>query len=438
MNTWIRNRSVSLRMLVSLSVTLLVLAVLLFDLAHSDSPRVKAAGPATLEAAAVNNPVLTIGMAAALTSPLGNVPWQQVNGAQLAVDQINAAGGVNIGGAMFRVNLVVEDSPCDGSRAVTAAQNLVNAGAIAVVGHTCITDAMLAQTVYNNYGIVFVNTTSSDPALTDQGYHMTFRTISRFERMPNTLLSYFREWRGYSRMAMVEIDGFSGAWVNDVVADRFTAMGGVITSRHHVDSPNDFMATLEEIQLENPEIIFIADDIGTRAGFFSAVAHRMGMGNVVIAWASMSEDKALLETYRTLADVGINDDYALMFFESPEDMPGYPAFNAAYQAANFAHHGQAAEMAAAYSYDALNIIFRAFGDMGTPLPSMLRDQIAWMPPYRGVVGTYLGFDEQGDTLTQWSYLEHYQEGDWVRLSPVRAYLPITMRAALLESGQETP
>ena len=42
-----------------------------------------------------------------------DIAWRQVNAAQLAVDQINAAGGINIAGTVYTLTLAVADDGCN-------------------------------------------------------------------------------------------------------------------------------------------------------------------------------------------------------------------------------------------------------------------------------------------------------------------------------------
>ena len=70
--------------------------------------------------------VIKIGVQAALT--LGNnfIGVRQANAVQLAVDQVNAAGGVDIGGTLYTVELELADSQCRPDQADDAANALAD------------------------------------------------------------------------------------------------------------------------------------------------------------------------------------------------------------------------------------------------------------------------------------------------------------------------
>ena len=80
--------------------------------------------------------VITIGVGTLLSAP-DAFGWAQANSVQLAINETNAAGGINVGGIAYTLALISADDGCNPVQAVTAANTLLNAGAIAVVGHGC-------------------------------------------------------------------------------------------------------------------------------------------------------------------------------------------------------------------------------------------------------------------------------------------------------------
>lgn len=69
---------------------------------------------------------IKIGLITELTGDMAAEGQTVVNGAQLAVDEINNAGGVSIGGKAYKIELLVEDSKFDDVTAIAAAQKLIN------------------------------------------------------------------------------------------------------------------------------------------------------------------------------------------------------------------------------------------------------------------------------------------------------------------------
>lgn len=377
-------------------------------------------------AASTNDPVITIGVGAAL-SAVPDLGWPQVNAVQLAVDQINAAGGINIAGTVYTLSLAVADDGCNAAQGITAANTLLNAGAVAVVGYTCSNASNAAQPIHAAAGVPMISPSSTSIGLTGQGYTTTFRTISRDDSPPILLTTYLRDWRNLEKAAIVELDGFWGNWATDVISTTFTSLGGTITSRRTVASTAGFAAALTAIQAEDPDVIFYADADANNAGLLSSVAYHLGITDTIIAWSTFSEDEAVLAGYAAQAGVAAEGDHAAMSYRRTQDMPGYTAFNTAYQAAGFANFGDEATATGAFAYDAAHIIIAAIRRAQSTNPSDIRDAIAGTVNYPGVVGTYQGFDGQGDVIPQWAWLEQYADGQWTILHPNKVFLPISRK-----------
>ncbi len=220
--------------------------------------------PANREATALNNGnVITIGVAAAMSGPADGLGWPQANAVQLVISQTNAAGGVEIGGIAYTLTVVTADSACNGTQAIAAANTLLNAGAVAVVGHTCSSASFPAQATYNAASVPMISPSSSYPGVTERGYTTTFRVHPRDDSQAVLMATYFSQSLGIDAVALVE-------WNDDAISiDTFSS---TFTSLHTVGSTDDFTATLTAIQPENPDAIFYADLDANHAGFLSHVA----------------------------------------------------------------------------------------------------------------------------------------------------------------------
>ncbi|MCI0519502.1 MAG: ABC transporter substrate-binding protein [Chloroflexi bacterium] len=355
--------------------------------------------------------VITIGVAASL-SGAPELGWPQANGVQLAVDEINAGGGLDLGGVSYTLALVSEDGGCDGATGAAAAQALVDAGAALVIGHTCSGSSITGLPFYEAANIAMLSPSSTGAFVTDSGYESAFRVISRDDAQVIALANHLTGVVGYDRAAMME---FNNDWllgIGDVFANAFTAQGGTITGRHIVTSTADFTATLTTIMAETPDVIFLAKWDGAEGGLASKIAHNLGMTSTPFAWASTAPDKPMLDDYLAAAGAAAEGDYALMAYRHPDDMPGYADFNADYQAAGFAQYGGDATLWGAFAYDAAHIAFKAIDRANSVEPGNIRDEVAKAPDYQGVVGDYYGFEDNGDVIPQWTWLETYVNGAW--------------------------
>jgi branched-chain amino acid transport system substrate-binding protein len=168
----------------SKKLSLLFTAIALAGLAGCSDKEEKAAAPAATEtppaAAAPAAPapdatakVIKIALAGPKTGPVAQYGEMQFIGAQMAIDMINKAGGVD----GMLLESVVYDDACDPKQAVAVANKVVNDNVKYVVGHLCSSSTQPASDVYEDEGILMITAASTSPDITTRGHKLTFRTI---------------------------------------------------------------------------------------------------------------------------------------------------------------------------------------------------------------------------------------------------------------------
>jgi len=124
---------------------------------------------------------IPIGLAGPMSGPNAAYGPQLQRGAELAVKDINAAGGV-LGRKLV---LSVADDACDPGQAASVARHFAAAGVEFVDGHFCSSTSIAASAIYAEAGILQITPASNAPALTDgaaaQGWSNIFRAIGRDE-----------------------------------------------------------------------------------------------------------------------------------------------------------------------------------------------------------------------------------------------------------------
>lgn len=118
---------------------------------------------------------IVIGLAAPLQGPNAALGEQVRRGAQAAIDDINAAGGVR----GEQLALSARDDACDPRKAVDVANAFVAAGVKFVAGHYCSGSSIPAAKIYEAAGVLQISPSSSLPKFTDDGGWNVFRTSTR-------------------------------------------------------------------------------------------------------------------------------------------------------------------------------------------------------------------------------------------------------------------
>jgi branched-chain amino acid transport system substrate-binding protein len=140
-----------------------------------------------------------IGDASPLTGPISWVGAQYLAGTELAVEDLNAKGGV-LG---QQVQLISVDDACDTEQAVAAAQKLISDGVAFVVGHVCSGAAIEAAPVYEAAGVIVMSGSATNPKLTEEGRANVFRVVGRDDQQGIIGGDYLAEHWGDKRIAIL-------------------------------------------------------------------------------------------------------------------------------------------------------------------------------------------------------------------------------------------
>lgn len=143
--------------------------------------------------ASAQDKVVRIGAPLALTGGLAEEGHKQELAYKLWLDRVNAAGGIEIGGEKYKVELVTYDYQTDGNRAQQLAETLITRDDVDFMtapfgsGHT-----KIVAGVAERYGVPIVAVASSEP-VHNQGYTNLFGTLSPSLGLINSMLTHFKE-----------------------------------------------------------------------------------------------------------------------------------------------------------------------------------------------------------------------------------------------------
>jgi len=186
---------------------------------------------------------IKLGVSLGFTGPLESLAPAMAGGAELAMGEVNAAGGI-LDGKMFEA--VQGDSTCiDASAATSVAERLVTSDGVAgIVGAMCsgATGAILANVAVPN-GIVMVSPSATSPGLTtaeDNG--LFFRTAPSDARQ-GVIISEILAENGITNVAVSYTNNDYGKGLADAFESAFEAAGGTVTiNAAHEDNKADYSA----------------------------------------------------------------------------------------------------------------------------------------------------------------------------------------------------
>lgn len=218
------------------------------------------AGDKKADGAASSN-VIKIATASPMSGGQSTVGKDNESGARLAVEEINAAGGVDIGGKKYTIELVVEDDAGDPKQGATVAQKIADDKSIsAVVGHYNSGVTAVAQPIYAKANLVAL-TVSSNPDITlkgiknDAGLTMVYR-LAGHDGMQGPALATFAQKKGFKNIAIVDDATAYGKGLADQVDKKAKELGVTVAERESAtDKTTDFKGILTKLKAKGVDAI---------------------------------------------------------------------------------------------------------------------------------------------------------------------------------------
>ena len=330
---------------------------------------------------------VVIGLAGPFTDSVG-APMRRA--AALAVEQINAAGGIN----GQPVRLLIRDDYGDPDSAVNAASALAAAGVVAVIGHVYSGTSLAAAPVYNGAArpVLQVSPSSSAPALTGAGDY-TFRTCPSDLQMGAALAQFAANRLGLTRGTILYLNDEYGRGIRTTFASEFSRQGGLIEDQapYLGDAP-DVGPYLDRIVRRKSSQFIFAGGNRSEAEAMLRAAHARGLQLPFLggdALEGIEESGALAE------GVYVSNAY-LASFDTPKNRAFVLDYLRKYPTA------LPPNQPAAATYDILFMLRDVIARVGTDRRA-IRNAVAAIgqsaPPFEGVTGE-IAFDAAGDVPRQ--------------------------------------
>jgi branched-chain amino acid transport system substrate-binding protein len=335
-----------------LSVLLLALGVVSACERRSDGPADDGTGD------------ILVGMYGSLTGDGASFGQSSREGTELAVEEINGAGGV-LGGR--RIRLLVEDNQSRPEEASNAVTKLITQDrVVAVLGEVASRRTLAAAPVAQRYQIPLITPASTNERVTEVGDYI-FR-VCFIDPFQGEVLARFAYNDLKARRAAVlrDITQDYSVGLTDSVVKNFTALGGQVSEPiSYSGGDPDFRAVLTQIRAQKPDVIF-ATGYYTEAAIIVRQARELGMTMPILGGDGWVGD-ALANGRDALRNTFISNHYS---GDNPD--PIVQNFVAAYRK----KFGKEPDSIAALAYDAVKVLVDAFERAGTTSGATVRDALA--------------------------------------------------------------
>ena len=341
-----------------------------------------ALGLATLAAQAADP--IKVGMVAPLTGPGAESGRFQTQGAKLAADEVNKAGGV-LG---RQLELVIEDDQTTNPGVVLAFSKLAgNAEFAAFVGPIRSTQihAMAPDALKVGKPVLIGGT---DPALTHMGNPWFFRFRPHDVYSARVIADYGVKTLGKRKWAIVHsTDAFGTNGMKNLV-ESLKGMGiEPVLTQGYPNNSQDFTPVALAVKQSGAEAMGTYMTFEPDQGIFAKQLRQLG---VALAW--VGSPSTVTTTALKLAGPALYGSYAVVDFHK-DSSAAAKAFSAKFEAA----YKTAPDFRASASYDGVHVLAHAIGEANSLEPEKLRQAILAVKGYPGAEGTYT-FDKNGDGL----------------------------------------
>ncbi len=195
---------------------------------------------------------IEIGIAGPMTGPVAQYGDMQFSGARMAIEQINAKGGV-MGEKLVAMEY---DDVCDPKQAVTVANKVVNDGVQFVVGHLCSSSTQPASDIYEDEGVLMVTPAATSPEITERGYELVFRTIG-LDSMQGPAAGNYIASMNPKRVAIVHDKQQYGEGIATAVRDTLKAKGIEIAMFEGITAGSkDFSSLITKLKQADVDYVY--------------------------------------------------------------------------------------------------------------------------------------------------------------------------------------
>ncbi len=209
---------------------------------------------------------IVIGYSGPLSGLAAEYGQDVFNGIELAVSEINAAGGVTVAGKKHKFKLERLDDMANPTQAVNNAKRLRADGAIAVFNPVYNTSAAMMNINQDKGNEFLVMAFTSTPRITDAGNKLLIATPGSFISMVEIAAQWATE-KNWKKCAMLATIGPYGEEWRNVFREVWTKYGGAITSDKPANyyTETDFSAPITAALATKPDVLLIGGPSATTA-----------------------------------------------------------------------------------------------------------------------------------------------------------------------------
>lgn len=328
---------------------------------------------------------IPLGFSGELTGIHSDLGVQGRNGVQLAVETVNAAGGVV--GRPLELRVRDDLGTPEGARAADRA--LIEAGVVAIIGHMTSAQTLAALPLTEAAGVVLVSPTTSTYALSGQ-QDLFFRLISSNAQEARTLARYIHAVHGAPPVALIyDEDNYAFTWTFwEAFSETYRGLGGETgdTVAYSASARPNFGPLVADLLDGEPGGVLVAASAVDTAMIAQQI-RRVDVETDLFATGWANTDALLKNGGRAVEGLKI-----VVPFDETGGSPQQRAFQQRYRD----RFGREPNFAAAFAYDAVLVLAAALEETGGRAEA-LPEALAGIEGVEGAIGE-IALDAYGDAI----------------------------------------
>ena len=318
---------------------------------------------------------IKVGEFASMTGSEATFGQSSHKGTALAIDDLNAAGGVL--GRKFE--LLMEDDQSQAGQPATVVRKLISRdGVVAILGEVASSRSLEAAPICQQNKIPMISPSSTNPKVTQVGDYI-FRVCFLDSFQGGKVLTGFANntLKAKSVAVLTDVKSDYSLGLAKFFEDGFIASGGkIVVKQSYSGGDKDFNAQLTAIKAANPDAIFVPGYY-TEAGLIALQARQLGI-NAPLFGGDGWESSVLT----SIGGPALEGDYFSTHLAPDVDLPQVKNFVDKFRA----KYGETPDSMAALGYDSAMILADAIKRAGTTDGTKVRDALAATKDFHGVTG----------------------------------------------------
>jgi branched-chain amino acid transport system substrate-binding protein len=318
---------------------------------------------------------IKVGVYGDLTGQTSSFGQSTKNGIQLAVDEINASGGV--GGK--KIELVIEDDQGRPEQAKTVVSKLINQDkVVAVLGEVASTNSLAAAPVAQEAKIPMITPSSTNPGVTKVG-DFIFRVCFLDDFQGSSIAKFAaNNLKAKTAAILGDVNSDYSKGLTEFFEKEFTKQGGkVVAKEAYTQSDPDFKGQLTKIRALNPDVLYIPGYY-SQVGIIAKQARELGMKLPLLGGDGWDSP----ELWKLGGD-SLENSFITNHYSADDPNPTIQNFVKNYKA----KFTVVPDSLAALAYDSAKVLADAIKRAGGTDSAKLRDAINATKDFGGVTGT---------------------------------------------------